>query len=165
MYTFGVGNKNGIPDFEFDMMYGIVPGSLTGSSAWSILTLKSTYSPFATECRSIGAEWLRFGLHVNYHLSDEFHIGNFADERYPQNYYWWSPALRVNLFIGSSLTKTVGKNKLQFYYELGTNDLYISSYVSNKNYKVIPFREILILGFGIKWQFDQWPSLIDRSEH
>lgn len=164
MYTFGIGSKDQVSEFEFDLYYGVVPRSISGTNNWSILTLKTTYPFFRSECKTLGAEWLRAGVHVNYHLGDEFHFGNFTDKRYPQHYYWWSPAMRVNIFIGSSLVKTIGKNKLLFYYELGTNDLYISSYVSHQNYKVIPFPQILILGFGLKWQFESWPNMINTAD-
>ena len=74
--------------------------------------------------------------------------------QYPDDYYWFSNTVRVGPLLGSRLsyalpTTAAGRRRnLSGYYELGTNDLYLLSYVQNR--RALAPHDILTLTLGLK---------------
>ena len=151
MYTIGVGNHTWVKNIELDLMLGVVPEPENNDEKWHIFGLKGTWNSWNITKGKINVLPIRMGINLNYTLDDDFNFNNASDYRYPRNYYWWSPAFRINLFLGSSIDFRVKRSGFSLYHELGTNDLYISSYFSNNNHKVLSPTDILVWGFGLKW--------------
>jgi hypothetical protein len=74
---------------------------------------------------------------------------------YPEGYYWWSEAIRANIFIGGSLDVEIAGAKklsrLNIYYELGTNEIKLVSYVQNA--EALRLVDIVHAGIGVRLHF------------
>ena len=74
---------------------------------------------------------------------------------YPRGYYWWTIGTRFGPFFGSRLTKEFQPKSfmktLTFYYEIGTNDLFLFSWGVNTS--TVPFYKIWNTSFGLKATF------------
>lgn len=149
----GGGYRLARQQLEPEVLVGFVPRRLAGGRALGIITLKTTYIPFSPRLGPhLRVSPLAVGGMVNYTLGRRFFLTSQSTGRYPtKGYYWWSTAVRVGAFAGSRLTY-VGAAKEGFrrtsaYAELGTNDLYLVSLLSNKT---LSPAEILTLGLGAK---------------
>jgi len=139
--------------FDADVLIGYVPGKYTGDRAFGIFTLKGTYSPFTIPTSS---PWqikpLSVGALVNYTPSQM--LNRSRDDKYPhKNYYWWSSTTRLGAFVGGRIgrefaTRQGRTRTASAYYELGTNDLYFVSLLTNT--KGLTLGQILTLGLGVK---------------
>lgn len=141
---------------DTDFYYGYVPARLAGGQRLHILTLKQTFSPFTVPVyKSFYLQPISAGLLGSYTLGDQFYL--LLPAHYPKEYYWWSSGFRAGIFIGGSAGLLLPINKtferLNLYYELGTNDLYLTSWKTNSNNKYLRIKDILTLGFGIKASF------------
>jgi len=143
--------------WDIDALVGYVPGKYTGGRAFSIFTLKGTYAPFRLPVQT---RWhvqpLTVGLLTNYTPSAM--LNRSRDDKYPyKNYYWWSSTVRLGVFLGGRVgwELPVGRNNrtrvASIYYELGTNDLYAVSFLTNT--KGLALGQILTLGLGVKIDF------------
>jgi len=107
-----------------DLLYGFVP-KFDADEAEHLLTLKGTYKPWKIERRrDFEVIPIQVGLGLSYYFSGKYPLN--WDDKYPTNYYWWSPKLRLLGFIGASVTKDIRKSSIQkigLYSELGTYDL------------------------------------------
>jgi hypothetical protein len=141
---------------DTDVLVGYVPGRYTGDRAFSIFTLKGTYSPFTLPVEN---RWqikpLSLGALINYTPSQM--LNRSRDDKYSyKNYYWWGSTVRLGAFVGGRVGYAFGtqagrKRVASLYYELGTNDLYFVSLLTNT--KGLALGQILTLGLGIKFDF------------
>ncbi|TGD77912.1 hypothetical protein [Hymenobacter wooponensis] len=153
MVAAGVGYSLGKDKNELDILVGYVPTKYAGSSL-TIATAKYTYSPFVLP---VGERWQIRPLTVGGYLS--YTHGTVNDEekgQYAKGYYWFSTDTRVGPVLGSRLayrrrTPAGQPRNVAFYYELGSNDLYILSYVQNR--KALSVGDILTLSLGLKADF------------
>ncbi|HEX8349124.1 MAG TPA: hypothetical protein VF598_04115, partial [Hymenobacter sp.] len=149
-YTLGTHRR-----LDADVLAGYVPGKYTGGQAFGIFTAKGTYSPFSLP---MGTHWqvrpLSTGMLVNYTPSAM--LNRSRDDKYPyKNYYWWSSTVRLGAFLGGRVDREFnlgGRSRVaSAYYELGTNDLYLVSFLTNT--KGLSVGQILTLGLGVKASF------------
>ncbi|WP_324674093.1 hypothetical protein [Hymenobacter sp. GOD-10R] len=157
MVAGGVGYALGVHRrFDTDVLVGYVPGRYTGDRAFGIFTLKDTYSPFTLP---VASRWqirpLSVGALINYTPSQM--LNRSRDDKYSyKNYYWWGSTVRLGAFVGGRVgyafdTPAGRKRVASLYYELGTNDLYFVSLLTNT--KGLALGKILTLGLGIKLDF------------
>ena len=140
---FGYETKN--HRFQGDFFYGYVPESVGGIEIHSI-TAKMTFAAVTRQLRrsqDLRADWLTIGIHANYVFGKQYFL--FDPERYPFNYYGFPTAAHVGLSVGGA----VYYRKLGLYYELGTTDKYIMSYIQNSG--SLFFTDIFNLGLGVKY--------------
>ena len=138
---------------ETDFMFGFLPKKF-GGDALITITGKTTYSPW------------RIPLKNTYYIAP-FSIGAFLSytfgsqftskwpSYYPSGYYWWATSIRPGAYIGGKVGRDfiVNNRKKQFelYYELGSYDLLMISYVQNLDY--LKISDIVNLSFGVKMAF------------
>jgi hypothetical protein len=95
---------------------------------------------------------LTTGIYLSYTFGREFSTD--LPEWYPEGYYWWKESLRPNIFIGGNAQRRIRNNKsftaVGLYYEIGTNDLKLVSYVQNTGF--LSIFDILHAGVGVKLQ-------------
>jgi|GEM_PF-1559369 len=156
MLSLGAGYEYARNRVETDILLGYVPRKYAGSTL-TMATLKMLYSPF------------RVGINDNVQLLPvtigayfSYTHGTLNDElkgQYSSDYYWFSTDTRYGPLLGSRLTyigapvaATGQPRKISFYYELGSNDLYIASYLNNRN-GGLTIGQLLTLGLGVKADF------------
>lgn len=136
---------------DLDVLAGYVPKKYGGSTL-SIFSAKLLYSPWTLPLsQKVSLKPLSVGGYFSYTR------GNLNDEKpgqYYKGYYWFSTNKRVGPLLGSRLsyalppTATGRARNLSAYYELGSNDLYLISYVQNT--KGLSPADILTLSLGLK---------------
>ncbi|RTQ48603.1 hypothetical protein EJV47_16655 [Hymenobacter gummosus] len=154
MVTAGVGYTTLRGRVDVDALAGYVPSKYS-ITAMGIFTGKLTYAPWTLPVGAAG-RWqvrpLTAGALVSYTASQG--INDTRDEKYYQGYYWWSARTRIGGFVGGKVSRVIGTNRyghprtLGAYYELGTNDLYLSSIFTNLG--GLGVHDILTLGLGVK---------------
>jgi hypothetical protein len=137
-----------------DLLFGYVLPSQAGGESLETLTLKFTAAPWKlqpnarTEIRP-----LTMGTFFNYTMGRQY--SSDLPGWYPSGYYWWSEAVRVNIFIGGSVSRTTprwkGVKRASLYYELGTNEIKLVSYIQNTGY--LNIWQILHAGIGVRAHF------------
>lgn len=154
MLAAGVGYSFWRDRTEVDVLLGYVPKKYAGS-ALTIATFKLLYSPFTLPLRE---RWQLKPLTVGGYASYSYGVINPGERnQYPAGYYWWSTKGRVGPLLGSRITyvrpaSTEGRPRnISFYYELGTNDLYLVSYVQNR--RGLSPADITTLTLGLKADF------------
>lgn len=136
---------------EVSLGYGYVPKVLGGEL--HILTLKYSkqFLPLSLP-ENIRLFPLQASAFAAYYAGRDFYV-YLPRNKYPANYYWWPSGLRLHLALGSQLEKRILINnrerRLALYYEINTNDLYLFSYFSNREY--LELEDILKLGIGVKY--------------
>jgi hypothetical protein len=144
------GTKN--ERIQLGLLYGHTP-KLYGGPLNS-LSLKFLYVPF-----HIGlGKWLYIEpVQTGAFLSQNFGNSLYYSwpEKYPKNYYWWTPSLRGHVFLSTSLGVRTDKlkwiEKISCYFEANTNDLYVASYAIKKNHNSLSFYDIIFFGTGLKF--------------
>jgi hypothetical protein len=140
---------------ETDILLGFVPEKYAGSNL-SVVSGKVLYTPFTVPLsEKLQLRPLTVGAYLSYTHGT---INDEAKGQYTKGYYWFSTDTRVGPLLGGRLTylrpdvsrRTLGQ-RISAYYELGTNDLYLVSYVLN--YKALSPVDILTLGLGVKVDF------------
>lgn len=136
-----------------DILFGVVP-RFTGSEGLETITLKFTGDMIRTRLNDhLVLTPLTAGVYFTYTPGSEF--SSDLPSWYPDGYYWWSEAVRVNIFIGGNITATTnhfrGPRRVSAYYELGTNELKLVSYI--QNHDTIKFWSILHAGVGVRYFF------------
>lgn len=146
----GLGYKNQSDKLNISLLYGYVPPNKGGRL--DIFTLKAGYNPFNVKLYK-GIAWRPINpvAFVSYTTNKYFYT-SWPGSRYPDDYYWWSSAFRVNVGFQTSVAfnlpaKACGRS-VSMYVEMSTNDLYISSYMSNRKY--LSLYDISVLSAGVK---------------
>lgn len=144
------GKKN---QWETDFFLGYLP-RFDGKEGHMTLTLKENYIPWKLP---IGrSRWIGEPFTVSLYFNKIFGADFWSKEpdKYPEKYYNVATNLRFNLAIGQRINfklKPVGlSDQIALFYELGTNDLYVISYFTNK---YLRFTDIFSLSLGLKFQF------------
>lgn len=136
-----------------EILNGITPGFESSSSIHSF-TGKTSYHPFSIKLKKdYQFEPLKIGTGISYSLGPQFHTT--WPGRYPADYYWWTTSFRITPFVGSTISRSVGNEntaikRVELYYEVGTHDLHIVSYMDNKS---LDLWKILNLAIGTKLVF------------
>ena len=137
--------------WETDFMFGFVPKS-SAPEAHLTFTLRQSYVPFRLHFFDwLAWEPLSTGLICNTVFGKSFWVSQ--PTRYPNKYYGFSTAVRLHAFIGQRLRYEIPQQQrkyvkaISFCYEISACDLYLVSYVPNRN---ISLRDILSLSVGIK---------------
>jgi hypothetical protein len=141
---------------ETDVLLGYVPKRYANSTL-SLASLKVMYSPFHLP---VAEKFQVVPLTVGAYFS--YTHGTINDEvrgQYSKDYYWFSTDTRFGALVGGRVTylaapvaATGQPRKLSFYYELGTNDLYLVSYFANMH-GGLGLGQILTLALGVKADF------------
>lgn len=149
----GLGYKTSSDKLNVSLLYGYVPPNQGGRL--DIFTLKAGYNPFHINLYK-GLAWRPINpvAFVSYTTNKYFYT-SWPGSRYPDDYYWWSSAFRVHIGLQSSIAiKLPSKacaRSLSMYVEMSTNDLYISSYMTNRKY--LSLYDISVLSAGVKLNF------------
>lgn len=138
---------------ETDLMFGFLPQKFGGDALVST-SLKTTYSPWVIPLKNTYyIKPFSLGFYVSYTFGTQFDFK--LPSYYPQGYYWWATSVRTGAYIGGKLGKEVTfakrKRSLEAYYELGTYDLLLISYVQNTGY--LKPSDIVNLAFGLRMGF------------
>ncbi|WP_025763705.1 hypothetical protein [Dyadobacter tibetensis] len=138
---------------ETDILLGYVP-KIVGGDALISLTAKTTYSPWRIDLKN--ARYIvpfSIGAYLNYTFGPQF--DSKWPDYYPKGYYWWATSIRPGAYAGGKVGRKVqNRNKIkgvELYYEVGTYDLLLVSYVLNPNY--LKPHDILSLSLGMKIGF------------
>jgi hypothetical protein len=136
-----------------EFLVGYVPG-FTGSKSIEVLTLKFTARSFEMVVNEkLTLYPLTSGVYFSYVPGREY--SSDLPSWYPDGYYWWSEAIRANIFVGGkariAITRTKAGNYLSPYYEIGTNEIKLVSYVQNAS--SLSFWSILHAGIGVRYHF------------
>lgn len=154
LISFGVGWDYGKKEqWETDLFLGYLP-RFDGKQGHATITLKENYIPWKLKIGS--GKWMAepftVSLYMNKIFGDEF--WSREPDKYPDGYYGLATNLRFNLSFGQRISMRVRpiglSDNLTFFYEFGTNDLYIISYATNK---YLRFTDIFNLSLGIKLKF------------
>ncbi len=147
----GVGYGNPKRNLEADVFYGYVPKQFGGIAMHS-LTGKLSYHPFRPgKVLNLQVQPFTVGLQGTYTFGKQYFL--YSPDNYPYNYYGFPTALHAGFFVGGNVSTTFNKKTLRgvgIYYELGTNDVELKSYLANSS---IPLRDIVNLAIGIKTNF------------
>lgn len=156
MVAAGAGYEFSKTHLETDIFLGYVPKHYAGSTL-SLAALKFLYSPFHLP---VGEKFQVVPITVGAYFS--YTHGTINDElkgQYASDYYWFSTDTRYGPLLGSRVTllappvaATGQPRKISFYYELGSNDLYLASYLNNRN-GGLGFGQLLTLALGLKADF------------
>jgi hypothetical protein len=139
----GVGYETKNHRLSGDFFYGYVPESLGGITIHSV-TAKLTWAAVTRQPRKdLRVDWLTTSILANYVFGKQYFL--FDPDRYPFNYYGFPTAAHVGLSIGSA----VYYKKFGVYYEFGTTDRYIMSYIENTS--SLFFTDIFNMGVGVKY--------------
>lgn len=140
--------------WETDLLFGYLP-KFDGEEGHVTITLKENYIPWRIPIKTSrwSVEPFTVSLYINKIFGDEF--WSKEPDKYPDKYYNVATNLRFNLAFGQRIrfelnSKKVLSEHIDFFYELGTNDLYIISYFTNK---YLHLTDIFNLSFGLKFQF------------
>ena len=156
MVAAGAGYEFSKNRLETDILLGYVPKRFAGSTL-SLASLKFMYSPFRLRvAEQVQVLPITLGAYFSYTH------GTLNDElkgQYASDYYWFSNDTRYGPLVGGRLTylaaplaATGQPRKLSFYYELGSNDLYLASYLNNRN-GGLGIGQLLTLALGVKADF------------
>ena len=156
MVAAGAGYEYAKGRIDTDILIGYVPKRYAGSTL-SLASLKFLYSPFRLP---VGEKFQVVPLTVGAYFS--YTHGTINDElkgQYSSDYYWFSTDSRYGPLLGSRITflapalaATGQPRKISLYYELGSNDLYLASYLSNRN-GGLGIGQLLTLALGLKADF------------
>ncbi|MET0638372.1 MAG: hypothetical protein ABWZ25_20250 [Chitinophagaceae bacterium] len=138
---FGYETKN--HRLQGDFLYGYVPERAGGIDIHSV-SAKLTWAAVSSQLRKdIRVDWLTTGVLVNYVFGKQYFL--FNPKRYPFTYYGFPTAAHVGVSVGGGIYF----KKLGLYYELGTTDRYIMSYIESPD--AISFTDIFNVGFGARY--------------
>jgi hypothetical protein len=152
MYSAGIGYASRNNKVYLDFLMGHVPKEYSYNQL-GIATVKFTKTIWQSNVLKNQCTFtpLTGGVFITYTFGKNF---NWPDH-YPDGYYWWSESLRPNIFLGGMIARSFEADKtlkrLTFFYEVGTNDLKLTSYYLNPK-TVSPF-QILHGGLGLRLSF------------
>ncbi|MCE7064857.1 hypothetical protein [Dyadobacter sp. CY326] len=138
---------------ETDLMFGFLPQKF-GGDALVTTSLKTTYSPWRIRLKNTYyIKPFSIGAYLSYTFGTQFDTK--LPSYYPQNYYWWATSFRPGAYIGGKVGREVffrnRRRSLDAYYELGSYDLLMISYVQNTGY--LRLSDIANLAFGLRMSF------------
>ncbi|MCC3152820.1 hypothetical protein Q3A66_07425 [Hymenobacter sp. BT770] len=156
MVAGGAGYEFAKDRLETDVLIGYVPKRYAGSTL-SLASLKFMYSPFRLRVtEQVQVLPITVGAYFSYTH------GTVNDEikgQYSSDYYWFSTDTRYGPLVGGRVTYLTAPvpatglpRKVSFYYELGSNDLYLASYLNNRN-GGLGIGQLLTLALGVKADF------------
>ncbi len=135
--------------FGIGLVYGNTPKSMGGPLG--SLSLKLRYNPFQVKLyKNIYLEPLQAGIFLTQNFGKNLDLK--WSSNYSKGYYWWGSSFRQHIFVSSqiSILKEQGCfNKISFYWEANTNDLYLYSYFPNCD--VLSLYDIIYFGIGVKF--------------
>ncbi len=148
LFSAGIAKTGKKQLFELGLLYGYTPA--WGDYANHSLSLKLSVSPFQLRlAQKLYWQPIQAGVFLCQNFGKN--LGLAWDQQYPKGYYWWSRSTRTHLFFSTQVTFDSGIDfidKIAFYIEANTNDLYISSYFPNR--KTMKITDIFFLGTGCK---------------
>jgi len=151
--TMGYFRQSTNKKIELGLLYGYTPEALGGEI--HSIALKFIYEPYRMAIKnSFQIEPIQTGLFVTQNFTKNLYLG--WPDKYDPGYYWWTCSTRFHVFLGNQVSwmiqsKTV--EKVSLYFEANTNDLYLFSYLGNKNYKSLSVDDIIFFGIGSKIYF------------
>ena len=146
----GLGYQSRNDRLEGDFYYGYVPKSVGGVHIHTVSS-KLTWFPIKKiDLKSVELRPLSAGVTLSYTFGKQYFL--FWPENYPYSYYDFPTALHTGVFIGGRIDKPFkNKRKIGLYYELGSNDREITSFVQNG--RSLKLTDILNLALGIRTSF------------
>jgi hypothetical protein len=147
----GFGYATNNKKFNIDAYYGYVPENLGGIEIHSV-TSKVTWIPISRNlCQDIHWQVLTTGVLVNYAFGEQYFF--LSPTNYPLKYYGLPTAAHIGFFVGGGLQY----RKVGCYFELGSTDKSLGSYV--RNVRSLKLTSILNIAFGLKVSFrDKFPG-------
>jgi hypothetical protein len=140
---FGYETKN--KKMQADLYYGYVPESAGGIEIHSV-TGKFTWLPLSREYKNtVRVDLLTAGVLINYAFGRQYFL--FSPENYPLKYYGLPTAAHIGFFAGGGIRY----KKTALYYELGTTDKILGSYV--RNVRSLAFTDIFNIAIGARVAF------------
>ena len=140
--------------WETDILFGYLP-KFEGKEWHITFTLKENYIPWRVnlnERKKWVLEPFTASLYINKIFGNEFWTKE--PDKYPEKYYNVATNLRFNIAFGQRIRFNWDPRGLSdhitFFYEVGTNDLYIISYFTKK---YLSITDIFSLSLGLKFQF------------
>ncbi len=139
---------------EITAFIGFLPKNIGGDDITTI-SLKTAYWPVKIPLRNNSFFIEPIGIGINlYHAFGE-NLNKFRDpDLYPPEYYWWTIKYRIAPYLSGRISQKLDRPSLsilQYYYEFGTNDLYLYSWYNNRD-KIKPY-DIINFSFGISLKF------------
>jgi hypothetical protein len=132
---------------SIDILFGYLPRAIGGNDI-STITLKFTALPWKIRAGDNTTIYpVTVGTFFSYTMGEKY--SSDLPSWYPDGYYWWSEAVRVNIFVGGKVRHKFSKNIWEAYYEVGTNELKLVSYVQNTGYLTV--WDILHAGAGVRF--------------
>lgn len=139
--------------WETDFLIGFVP-KYRSEDAKATFTLKQRYVPWHCVLnRRLTIQPLMAGVFFNTVTGEDFWA--HQPRRYPKSYYGFSTKIRAAVFLGQRLRYNIPRRKrrinsaVSVFYEISSCDLYIVTKATNKS---VPWREVLSLAFGFRWE-------------
>ena len=136
--------------WETDLFFGYLPKKYAQKFRLTF-TLKQNYIPWSM---SFDEHWnlepFYCGMYFTTIAGEEF--WSKEPGRYPNHYYNISTKIRPSVFFGQRIGFNPNLHlikNIQLWYEVGTNELYLISKITNKSLKM---RDILRFSFGFKIQ-------------
>ena len=155
LLSFGVGWDYGRKDqWETDLFLGFIP-RYDYRKARPTLTVKQNYIPWNIPLGNKG--FTMDPLTCTFYMTTILNNDYWAAEpdKYPNSYYSFSTKIRFNIAIGQRFTYNIiekDRKKIKsftFFYEFGTNELYIISAFGNRYLKP---KDYIKLSLGLKFQ-------------
>lgn len=138
---------------QHDLLYGFVPKAYGGPL--DKITYKFTYLPVKWRINERVA-WhpVNISAFAAYNIGKGFSLQP-SYKKYDDDYYWWSPALRMHLGFNTAVELTGKKqsNQALLYLEANTNDRYITTWWDNTS--KLKWNDIFFLGVGMKVVINQ----------
>lgn len=154
LLSFGTGwnyGKNKM--WETDIFLGFIP-KYDADKFRLTFTLKQNLIPWRVDLNQyFSFDPFSCSFYVNTILNGDYWINE--PDKYPNGYYPFATKLRFNFSVGQRFTfhipieKRRKRESISFFYEVGTNELYIISAIGNDYIKLT---DILKLSLGIKVQ-------------
>jgi hypothetical protein len=141
----GIGYDSKNKRLQGDFYYGYVPEKLGGITIHSV-TGKFTWAALSHKLSNT-MRWhlLTTGILFNYAFGKQYFL--FDPDNYPFSYYRFPTAMHIGLFAGGGFFY----RKTQLYYELGTTDKELVSYINNT--QSLTLGDIINLGIGMRIWF------------
>lgn len=159
MISAGIGWGYGKNDkWETDLFLGFLP-RFSGEENHVTFTLKENFLPWKIRLNpeKSYSHWTLEPFSVSLYINKIFGDGEFwtkQPDKYPDKYYVLATNLRFNLAFGQRINFAVKNpyfaNTVSFFYEVGTNDLYLICAIQNR---VLKLHDIFSLSLGLKFQF------------
>jgi hypothetical protein len=138
---------------ELGFLYGYTPEFAGGKV--HAFALKFIYEPFCINVKpDFQIEPLQAGIFVTQNFAKNLYLT--WPDKYHSGYYKWASSLRVHVFFGTQVSYILNDKavqKISFYFETNTNDLYYRSYARHDNLHSLNLTEIFFFGIGSKVYF------------